>query len=70
MNHFNESMGVKKDASVMGGISQDKARVQLNLPTSITGKATSIADLAQEFNKLASLKVVSVQNPSDHSKSE
>ncbi len=59
-----------KDASVMGGISQDKARVQLNLPTSITGKATSIDDLAQEFNKLASLKVVSVQNPSDDSESD
>ena len=51
-----------KDASVMGGISQDKARVQLNLPTSITGKSTSIADLAKEFNKLANVNVVSVQD--------
>ena len=51
-----------KDASIMGGISQDKARVQLNLPTSITGKATSIDDLAQEFNKLANVNVVSVQD--------
>ena len=59
-----------KDASVMGGISQDKARVQLNLPTSITGKAESIDDLAKKFNQLASLKVVSVQNPSDDSESD
>jgi len=56
-----------KDASVMGGISQDKARVQLNLPTSITGKATSIDDMAKAFNKLANQRVVSVQNPSDES---
>jgi len=59
-----------KDASVMGGISQDKARVQLNLPTSISGKAVSIDDLAKEFNKLASLNVVSVQIPSDDNQND
>ncbi len=59
-----------KDASVMGGISQDKARVQLNLPSTITGSVGSIADLAKEFNKLANQRVVSVQNPSDDSESD
>ncbi len=56
-----------RDLAIVTGITQDKARIQMGLATSITGKATSIADLAQEFNKLASLKVVSVQNPSDDS---
>jgi len=59
-----------KDASVMGGISQDKARVQLNLPTSITGKALSIDDMAKEFNKLANLNIVSVQNSTDDEEDE
>jgi len=42
-----------KDAAVIGGISQDKARVQQSLPTSITGKAENMASLAQEFRKLS-----------------
>jgi len=59
-----------KDAAVIKGISDDKRRLSLNQPTSIQGKTTSIADLAREFNKLASLRVVSVQNPSDDSESD
>ena len=60
-----------KDASVMGGISQDKARVQLNLPTSIQGKSTDMQALAEEFQRLSrgyrkdQERVVSVQNPTD-----
>jgi len=54
-----------KDAAVIKGISDDKRRLSLNQPTSIQSKTTSIADLAREFNKLASLRVVSVQNPRD-----
>ena len=45
-----------KDASVMGGIAQDKARVQLNLPTSISSNQSSeeaIQALAKEFEKLS-----------------
>ena len=42
-----------KDASVMGGISQDKARVQLNLPTSISGKAEDYQALAKQFKELS-----------------
>ena len=45
-----------KDAAVISGISQDKARVQLNLPTSITDHRNSkqqIDDLADYFRKLS-----------------
>ena len=45
-----------KDAAVIGGISQDKARVQLNLPTSITDNRDSkkwLADLADQFSQLS-----------------
>jgi len=55
---------------ISGSTAYDKRQLHRNWPTAIAGKATSIADLAQEFNKLASLKVVSVQNPSDDSESE
>jgi len=58
-----------RDLAIVTGITQDKARIQMGLVTSITGKATSIDDLAKEFNKLASLNVVSVQNPNDDSDS-
>jgi hypothetical protein len=43
-----------KDAAVIGGISQDKARLQLNLPTSITAKSSDITALAEQFRKLSS----------------
>ena len=49
-------------AATIGGIWLDKGRVILNQPTSITGKATSISDLAKEFNKLANERVVAVQH--------
>ena len=60
-----------KDASVMGGINRDKARVQLNLPTSIQGKSTDMQALAGEFQRLSreyrkdQQRVVAVQNPTD-----
>ena len=56
-------------ASIIAATATDKGRLLLNQPTSITGKTTSIADLAKEFNKLANRNVVSVQNPSDDSDS-
>ncbi len=55
---------------ISGSTAYDKRQLHRNQPTAIAGKATSIADLAKEFNKLASLKVVSVQNPSDDSESD
>ena len=42
-----------KDASVMGGISQDKARVQLNMPTSIRGDSSNMQALADQFRELS-----------------
>ncbi len=54
-------------ASIIAATATDKGRLLTNQPTNITGKSTSIDDLAKEFNKLASLRVVSVQNPSDDS---
>ncbi len=45
-----------KDASVMGGIAQDKARVQMNLPTSITDNRSTedaIKALAKVFKDLS-----------------
>ena len=45
-----------KDASVMGGIAQDKARVQMNLPTSITDNRSTeeaIKALAKVFTDLS-----------------
>lgn len=42
-----------KDASVIGGISQDKARVQLGMPTSIQGKSESMQELARQFEELS-----------------
>ena len=38
---------------LVSGISQDKARVQLNLPTSISGKSEDMRVLANEFAKLS-----------------
>ncbi|MDA0995045.1 MAG: hypothetical protein O3A13_15630 [Proteobacteria bacterium] len=45
-----------KDAAVIGGISQDKARIQLNLPTSISsnvGSREHLEALAKQFEELA-----------------
>jgi len=52
-------------ASIIAATATDKGRLLLNQPTSITGKTTSIADLAKEFNKLANRNVVSVQTKND-----
>ncbi len=38
---------------LVSGISQDKARVQLNLPTSISGKAEDYQALAKQFKELS-----------------
>ena len=56
-----------KDASVMGGISQDKARVHMGMPTAITGKSADMSALAKQFQELSQkwdekqVKVVSEQ---------
>ena len=42
-----------KDSMVISGIAQDKARVQLNLPTSITAKAEDYQSLAKQFKELS-----------------
>ena len=42
-----------KDASVMGGISQDKARVQMGMATSISSSDNTVQALADEFRKLS-----------------
>jgi hypothetical protein len=48
-----------RDLAVVGGISQDKARVQLGQPTSISSNTTEkLAALAEHFRKLASEKTV------------
>ena len=52
-------------ASIIAATATDKGRLLINQPTSITGKATSILDLAKEFNKLANANVVSVQPKND-----
>ncbi len=55
---------------IAGSTAYDKRQLHRNQPTAIAGRAESIADLAKKFNQLASLKVVSVQNPSDDSESD
>ena len=52
-------------ASIIAATATDKGRLLLNQPTSITGKAQSMADLAKVFNKLANESVVSVQTKND-----
>jgi hypothetical protein len=52
-------------ASIIAATATDKGRLLLNQPTSITGKAQSIDDLAKAFNKLANQSVVSVQIKND-----
>ena len=48
-----------RDLSAIGGISQDKARVQLGQPTSTSSNTTEkLAALAEQFKKLASAKTV------------
>jgi len=55
---------------LVSGISQDKARVQLNLPTSISGKAEDYQALAKQFKELSEqwdekqANVVATQNES------
>ena len=52
-------------ASIIAATATDKGRLLTNQPTSITGKAQSIDDLAKAFNKLANKNVVSVQTKND-----
>ena len=61
-----------KEAVIMSGVSQDKARVQLNLPTSITSKTSSMEALAKQFIELAqrNARVVSVQQPTKTNNTE
>lgn len=57
-----------KDAAIIGGIYQDKARVQLNLPTSVSssGSIESLKALAQKFEQLArDNRVIAVQKNSE-----
>ena len=45
-----------KDAAVISGISQDKARIQMNLPTSISENRNSkleLEELAKQFSEIA-----------------
>lgn len=42
-----------KDATVIAGISYDKLRLSLNLPTSIRSSQKSLAELSEEFTKIA-----------------
>jgi len=55
-------------ASIIAATATDKGRLLLNQPTSITGKAQSIDDLAKAFNLIANENVVSVQDKSDEEK--
>ncbi len=52
-------------ASIIAATATDKGRLLLNQPTSITGKAQSIGDLAKTFNRIANENVVSVQTKND-----
>jgi len=52
-------------ASIIAATATDKGRLLLNQPTSITGKAQSIDDLAKAFNRIANESVVSVQPKND-----
>jgi len=42
-----------KDATVIAGISYDKLRLSLNLPTSISSSQKSLTELSEEFTKIA-----------------
>ena len=42
-----------KDATVIAGISYDKLRLSLNLPTSISSSQKSLSELSQEFQEIA-----------------
>ncbi len=61
-------------ASIIAATATDKGRLLLNQPTSITGKVGSIADLAKEFNKIATRqwdeKQVNVVETQDKSNEE
>ena len=60
-----------RDLAVVGGIKEDKARVALGQATSIVGKSTDMAALANEFRKLSEqwdekqARVVAVQEESE-----
>jgi len=54
-----------QQAMIIAATGTDKIRLHDGMPTEITGKVGSIADLAKEFNKLANRTVVSVQMPDD-----
>lgn len=60
-----------KDAAVISAISQDKARIQMNLPTSITTKTIDTQALAKQFEELSrqwsekQCRVVAVQDEDD-----
>jgi len=51
-----------KDSMVISGISQDKARVQMGLATSITGKAENMNDLIKKFEDLADAHMAREKN--------
>jgi hypothetical protein len=42
-----------KDATVIAGISYDKLRLSLNLPTSISSSQKSLTELSEEFRNIA-----------------
>jgi transposase-like protein len=42
-----------KEAAVISGIAQDKARVQMSLPTSISAKGPDLEALAEKFKQMA-----------------
>jgi len=54
-----------QQAMIIAATGTDKIRLHDGMPTEITGKVGTIADLAKEFNKLANRTVVSVQMPDD-----
>ena len=58
-----------KDAAVIGGIAQDKARLQMNLPTKITSNTNDMLALARQFQEitrtLRNERVVAVQEDSE-----
>ena len=60
-----------RDLAVVSGIKEDKARVALGQATSIVGKSTDMAALANEFRKLSEqwdekqARVVAVQEESE-----
>jgi len=54
-----------QQAMIIAATGTDKIRLHDGMPTQITGKVGSIADLAKEFNRIANQNIVSVQMPDD-----